>query len=71
MADDAQEEALARSIGTALPFGALAGVVVGILIDNLALGIGVGMPLSIAVAGLLHERRRSRRPELPDPGPTG
>jgi hypothetical protein len=60
MTSDDEDADLSRSIGIALPFGVLAGVVVGILIDNIGLGVGVGLPASIAVAGLLHERRRGK-----------
>ncbi|UOY02714.1 hypothetical protein [Blastococcus sp. PRF04-17] len=70
MTSGAEEEALARSIGTALPCGLLAGVVVGTLVGDVGLGIGVGLPLSTAVAGVLHARRQSRRPDAPGPAGT-
>lgn len=57
--DDEDDERLATALGLAMPFGALAGVVFGVLVDNVGLGIALGIPGSIVVAALLHRRRGS------------
>ena len=59
MTPDEEDERLATALGIAMPFGALAGVVLGVLVDNIGLGIALGIPGSIVVAALVHHRRGS------------